>query len=308
MQKLNTYQISLYNLDYPFGLIESIFADTNVVNKLFENPIGKIKTFIGSDININGSGFLFQGNNNHSFSFECSSKTVPNFMKSYSSKILYINNSYVIENIILELNIYKNTDTNSTVIELCLIQSKNNDKTQCLREKLLNFGLKKHFLLSLNNIKKHINDSSKTEYMKLYHSMIFKSDLENAYKLFRDFNNTAKVLGTDKLWDIKKKNSIYSVNIGNGIIINYHRYKETENFDKSKSLYYHKFKGESPALNEWTKIDFFKIDDKNCLIIHETKIPKNINSSLYNTLSNFTIYVLKKLKYFIESNYKDSKN
>ena len=138
--------------------------------------------------------------------------------------------------------------------------------------------------------------------------MIFKSDLENTYELFRDFNNTAKVLGTDKIWDIKKNNSSYSVNIGNGIIINYHRYKETENFDKSRSLFYHKFKGDSPALNEWTKIDFFKIDDKNCLIIHETKIPKNINSSLYNTLSNFTIYVLKKLKYFIESSHKDSKN
>ena len=308
MQKLNTHQICLNNLDYPLGLIESLFADTNIVNKLFENQIGKIKTFIGSDINTNGSGFLFQGKNDHSFSFECSSKSVPNFMKSYSSKILYINNSYVVENIILELNIYKNTTSNSTVIEFCLIQSKNNDKTKCLREKLLNFGLKKHFLLSLNNIKKHINDSSKTEYMKLYHSMIFKSDLENTYELFRDFNNTAKVLGTDKIWDIKKNNSSYSVNIGNGIIINYHRYKETENFDKSKSLYYHKFKGDSPALNEWTKIDFFKIDDKKCLIIHETKIPKNINSNLYNTLSNFTIYVLKKLKHFIESSHKDSKN
>jgi hypothetical protein len=308
MQNLNTHQISFNNLDYPFGLIESIFADTNVINKICDNPIGKIKAFIGSDININGSGFLFQGKNNHFFSFECYSKNIPNFMKSYSSKILYINNSYIEENILLELNIYKNTDNNSTVIEFCLIQSKNNDKNKCLIEELLNFGLKKHFLFSLNNIKKHIDDSSKTEYMKLYHSMIFKSDLEYAYKLFRDFNNTAKVLGTDKIWDIKKKNSFYSVNIGNGIIINYHRYKETENFDKSKSIFYHKFKGDSPALNEWTKIDFFKIDDKNCLIIHETKIPKNINSNLYNTLSNFTIYVLKKLKYFIESSYKDSKN
>ena len=131
MQKLTSQQISIINLDYPFGLIESIFADTNVVNKLFENQIGKIKTFIGSDINTNGSGFLFQGKNNHSFSFECYSKNIPNFMKSYSSKILYINNSHIEENILLELNIYKNTDNNSTVIEFCLIQSKNNDKTKC---------------------------------------------------------------------------------------------------------------------------------------------------------------------------------
>ena len=307
MQKKTSHQISIINLDYPFGLIESIFADSNVPNRFFDNPYGKIKTFIGSDPNINGSGFLFQDKNNNSFSYECNSKGVPDFMKSYNSKILYINNSSVIENISLELNIFKNTDKNTTVLELCLILTKNNEKTKSVKQKLLGFEIKKHFILGLNSIIKHINSSSKIEYIKLYHSLIFKADLEIAYRIFRDFNNTAKVLGTDKIWEIKKNNSIYSVNIGNGITVYYDIYKETENCDESKTLFYHKFKEDTPALNEWTKVDFFKIDDNNCLIIAETKLPKNINSNLYNIISNYIQYILKKLKYLIESSYKEAK-
>ncbi len=303
MEKQTSHQISLISLDYPFGLIESIFTDSNVT-KYFDNPIGKIKTFIGSALNINGSGFLFQGKNNNSFSYESNSKGVPNFMKSYNGKILYINNSFVKENISIELNIFKNTDNNSTVLELCIKFTENNEKTKSVKKQLLDFEIKKHFTLSINNIMKHINNSSKIDYINLYHSLVFKANIENAYQFFRNFYNTAKVLGTEKIWEIKKNNSIYSVNIGNGITVYYDIYKETENFDKSKTLYYHKYKDDSPALNEWTKVDFIKLDNNNCLIINETKLPKNINSNLYDTISSFILYILKKLKYLIESNYK----
>ena len=305
MQKQTSHQIIVINLDYPFRLIESIFADSNFP-RFFDNPIGKIKTFIGSDPNINGSGFLFQSKDNHSFSFECNSKGVPDFMKTYISKILYINNSSVIDNISLELNIYKNTDNNSTIVEFCLIHPKNNKKSDCAKKKLVDFKIKKHFIFSLNSIIKHINNSGKIEHIKLYHSLIFKADLENVYQIFRDYNNTAKALGTDKIWEIKKNNSIYSVNIGNGTTVYYDIYKETENNDKSKTLFVHKYKEDSPALNEWIKIDFLGIDDKSCLIITETTLPKNISSKLYNTLSNFMLYILKKLKYSIESSHKES--
>ena len=307
MQKQTSHQIFLINLDYPFGLIESIFSDSNIPNRFFDNPFGKIKTFIGSDPNINGSGFLFQDKNNHSFSFECNTKIVPDFMKSYISKILYINNSSVIENLLLELNIYKNTDNNSTVLEICLIYPKNNEKIKCAKEKLLVFEIKKHFLFSLKSIIKYINHSKKIDYIKIYHSLIFKAELENVFQIFRDYNNTAKVLGTDKIWEIKKKNSIFSVNKGGGITVNYEIYKETENNDKSKTIFYHKYKEDSPALNEWTKVDFFKIDEKKCLIITETTLPKNISSNLYNILSNYMLYILKRLKSFIESSCKESK-
>ena len=125
-------------------------------------------------------------------------------MKTYISKILYINNSSVIDNISLELNIYKNTDKNSTIVELCLIHPKNNKKSDCAKKKLVDFKIKKHFIFSLNSIIKHINNSGKIEHIKLYHSLIFKTDLENVYQIFRDYNNTAKALGTDKIWEIKK--------------------------------------------------------------------------------------------------------
>ncbi len=306
MKDIHSDQILLFNLETPFNLIESLILNSNYFHKIFNNPNGKIKSYIGSDININGSGFLWQGKNNTTFSFECSSKFIPNFMRSYFLKILYLNNYFMKENISIEINIYKNTFNNSTIIELCFGQYKNNDYTKWVKNKLLEFEIKDYFIKGFNNIKYYINNSS-NEFIDLHHSIFIKAQIEIVYKMFRDFNNTAKVLGMDKIWDIKyKNNSIYSVNMNNDISIDYHLYKEIENNDKSKTIYYHKYKNKIPALNEWTKVDFYKIDENKCLIIHETKLPLNINSNIYNTIYYYLLYILKKLKCLIESNNKKS--
>ena len=141
-----------------------------------------------------------------------------------------------------------------------------------------------------------------SQYSTICHSLLINIDFNEAYKIFRDFYFTAKVLGVDKTWKIKyEKNSIYSVKMNNGICMDFHIYKEENNEDGSKSIFYHKFKDNTPSINEWIKGDFFSISKKKCYIIHETKIPLNIKSYLYYTIDNFTLYILNKWKFFVES-------
>lgn len=298
---MSSNQIYIANLDFSFELIESLLLDSSIVDKFFISPFAKIKKFLGSDININGSGFLWQGKNNNTFSFEMRTKNLPNFMRSYFMKIININSCHIKENITIEINFYKNSNNNSTFIEICFGQFVDNCNTRLIKDKLLNFEIKDYFINVCYKLEQQIINSSK-EFTNICHSLIIKSDYINVYKMLRDFNNTAKVLGTDKSWKIKYENSSYSVNMNNGIFVNYHIYKEIENPDKSKSIFYHKKCNDNiPSLNEWTKVDFYNISKDRCLIIHETKLPKNIKSILYNTISSYIIYILKKLKKLIES-------
>ena len=299
-------QIYTISLDFPFITIESIFLKSKIIKELFENDIVKIKNYIGSDFNIDGSGFLFHGINNSTLSIEITSKNITNFMKSYFLKILNINDFYIKENITIEINIYNNSYNNNTVIEFCFGECINNDYTKWVRAKLLKLKIKSYFEYICIKLKKYIiniSNISYIRYIKMYHSIMIKVNYKTVSKYFKDFNYTAKAIGTNQLLDIKYNNNLtYSVNMNNGIIVNYQIYKEIKNLEESETLFFHKFKGNEPALNEWTKIDFFNIDKNICLLIHETKLPENINSVLYNTIYDFTIYVLKKLKIYIESN------
>lgn len=296
-------QIYIINLEFPFKVVESVFLKSQIINELFESPIIKIKKFLGSDLNIDGSGFLFHGKNNFQITVECTSKNLANFMKSYLFKILNINDCYIKENISIEINIYKNSSDNTTIIDFCFGHFNNNDYTKWVRDKLFDLEIKRYFQNMCIRIKNYILNSSNRQYIKMYHSLLIKTNYEIAYKIFKDFNNTAKVLGTDKVWEIEyKDNSIYSVNMNNGVSVDYHIYKEIENiYNKSKSIFYHKYKDNIPALNEWTKIDFFCIDKNKCLLIHETKLPEKISSFLYHTIDVFTVYILKKLRILMES-------
>ena len=224
-------------------------------------------------------------------------------MKSYLFKIVNLNGCSIKENISIEINLYKNSSDNTTIIDFCFGNFNNNNYTKLIRDKLFDLEIKSYFKNMCIRIKKYILDSSNKRYINMYHSLLIKTNYEIAYKILKDFNNTAKILGTDKVWEIKyKNNSTYSVNMNNGVSVDYHIYKEIENlFSKSKSIFYHKFKDNIPALNEWTKVDFFYIDKNKCFLIHETKLPEKINSFLYDTINAFTIYILKRLRKLMES-------
>ena len=298
------FQIYIANLEFPFIVIESIFLNSKILKDIFESPIVKIKNYIGSDFNIDGSGFLFHGINNSTISVECTSKYMTNFMKSYFFKILNINDLHITENIGIEINIYKNSNNNTTIIEFSIGEYNNNDYTKWVRDKLLELKIKKYFEYISGRIENYIlneNNISNIRYTKMYHSILIKVNYKIACKYLKNFNNIAKAIGADKFWDIKKNNLTYSVNMKNGVSVDYKIYQEINNFDESKSLIYHKYKDGRPALNEWTKLDFYNIGKDICLLIHETKIPENINSFIYITINDFTTYILKKLKIFIES-------
>ena len=298
------FQIHIANLEFPFIVIESIFLKSKLIKEIFESPTVKIKNYIGSDFNIDGSGFLFHINNS-TISVECTSKYMENFMKSYFFKILNINGLYITENICIGINIYKNSNNNTTIIEFSIVEYNNNDYTKWVRDILLELKIKKYFEYICNRIKNYILNStniSNIRYTKMLHSILINVNYQIACKYLKDFNNIAKAIGTDKFWDIKYKNNLtYSVNMKNGVSVDYKIYKEIKNANESKSLFYHKYKNGRPALNEWTKFDFFNIGKDICLLIHETKIPENINSFIYNTINVFVIYLLKKLKIFLES-------
>ena len=293
-------QIYIVNLEFPFTVIESIFSKSKLIMEILESPIVKIKKFLGSDFNINGSGFLFNGKYNSKISVEYSFKDFENFKKSLNFKILNINDCCIKENISVELNLYKNTNDDSTILEFCFNKFNDSDCTKWVRDKLLELEIKKYFQNLCIRLKNYISNSSSRN-INIYHSLLINNNYEDTYKIFKDFNNTAKVLGTDKIWEIKLiNNSTYSVNMNNGVSVDYNII-EIKNINEAKTLLYHKFKDNIPALNEWNKVDFYKISKNKCLLIYETKIPENLSSCLYNTVYTFTLYVLKKLKKYIES-------
>ena len=299
MENIISNQIYIVSIDSPFESINSIFNNSKLILKLFESPIAKIKTFLGSNLNIDGSGYLWQGKNGNSFSVESSSTYSANFSKSFFFKILYINNICIKEDISIEMNIYKNTDNNSSIIEFCFSYLYYNNDVKLLKNKILGFEIKDFLKIGCYNIINYVKESK--DLISINHSLLLNMNYKSAYKILRDFNITAKALGADKLWKIKyKKNSIYSVNMNNGINMDFHIYKEEENGNKSKKIFYHKYRDNIPSLNEWINCYFYNIAYNKCFLIYETKIPINLASKLNYTIYNYTLYVIRKWKIFVE--------
>lgn len=301
MKKYLSTQIYCKTLECSFEIIEKVFDKSEIIIECFESPTVKIKRFLGSKLNIDGSGYLWQGKNRNTFSVMSSLKCSYNFAKFYCFKITYINELIIKEDISIDMNIYRNTHDNSTFIEFCFIYISDNNYINWIKNKLLEFELKDFIQNGCNNLNYYVINSS--EFSTIYHSMLVNMNYKKAYKIFRNFYNTAKVLGVDKSWKIKyENNSIYSVNMNNGINMDFHIYKEEENAsDGSKSIFYHKFKDKIPSLNEWIKGQFFYISKDKCFLVHESKIPSNINCNLYNTINNFVLYVLRKWRIFVET-------
>ena len=245
-------QIYCKNLEYPFEIIEKIFENQTIIDNCFKCHNLTIKTFLGSNINIDGSGYLFQEKNNNSFSVVSSLKSSPNFAKYYIFRIEYINEIYIKDDLSIELNIYKNTHDKTTFIEIYFSYFSNSNYIKWVKDVLLKFELKELYQKGFENLNNYIMKSS--QYSTICHSLLINMDFNEAYKIFRDFYFTAKVLGVDKVWKIKyEKNSIYSVNMNNGICMDFHIYKEENNEDGSKSIFYHKLKDNTPSINEFLK-------------------------------------------------------
>ena len=113
------------------------------------------------------------------------------------------------------------------------------------------------------------------------HSFIIKKNYKESFNFFYNWNNNlAKTLKTDKVWKIK---SIVE-DKGKKIEIIY---------DKSGKNFV-------PALNNYIKFTFFNVDKNLCLFLYETHLPFNINSSIYQTVSNYLLYCNYQSRKYIE--------
>ena len=76
--------------------------------------------------------------------------------------------------------------------------------------------------------------------------------------------------------------------------------------DKNKiEIIYNKTANSFQALNAYIKMEFINLSKDTCFFLYETHLPININSSLFNTISNYLYYCNKKsIIYFENSNLK----
>ena len=145
------------------------------------------------------------------------------------------------------------------------------------------------------------------------HSFIIQKNYKEAFNFYYNWENIAKSLQTEDIWKINQENNqndtnsnykSFSVNINKNIKIVYKIVSLKE--DKNKiEIIYNKTANSFQALNAYIKMEFINLSKDTCFFLYETHLPININSSLFNTISNYLYYCNKKSKiYFENSNLK----
>ena len=71
--------------------------------------------------------------------------------------------------------------------------------------------------------------------------------------------------------------------------------------EKIEIIYDKSGKNYSPALNNYIKFTFYKIDKDLSLFLYETHLPFNIVSSIYQTVSYYLFYCNYQSRKYIES-------
>lgn len=307
MNIINTnYSKQIYNIDlkYPFEIVLSIFNNSDLIRKFTDEvPKTKVKRFLGSSINIDGSGYIWQGKNENCFSFECNSKFLPDFFKSYFFKIKYINNDIIKEDISISMTLYKNTNEKTTVLEFSFCSKKKNNEIYSISSQILEFEFQNFLKISCDNLSKYIRNSG--EKIILCQTLLLNLNYKVAFKLYLNFESIAKAIGTDKMWKINFKNdSKFSVSLNEKTCIDFQINKKEEDDDKNVA-YIKKSIDSIPSLNDWIKVEFHKIDEQKCLMIYQTKIPININIELYHKFFEYLSFILQKWKTFVETHQKN---
>ena len=309
-------QLYITNFDYPLNSVKTLFFKRQTFDLLYKKKECNIKMFIGSDWSIIGSGFQFHGPNDLKLVYTVSKIEKHDF--EYISKYLvtHINSIKSDKNIKLVLSLISNTSNNTTIIEYRLEYEKESDYDYIMNlvdikllKKILNqFCFDAKDLFKTFNLEKQIN----SELLILNHSFIIHKNYKEAFNFFYNFENIAKSLKTEGAWKIKKENKEndnenylnFSVDINKNIKIHYKEVSISE--DKNKiEIIYDKTENSLPSLNEFIKLGFFNISKEICFFLYETHLPININSSLFNTISDYVYYCNKKRKiYFEKSNNK----
>ena len=314
--KNRTKQIFIMNLNYPFVSVHKLLFESELIKQNFENSEYKIKLFIGSDWSIQNSGFCFYGPNGLYCVFELKYIYKDDFIRKNIYSILQINTNKINNDLEAEFSLIKNTCDNTCIMEMRLnyqseqdlIDFKNNIKISYLKEIINKIMTKIKILFNqVNNKEENIPKTI------LNHSFIIKKNYKESFNFFYNWNdNLAKTLKTDKVWKIineqneeKEKDGNqyknFSILINDDIKVCYKIKSIVEDKEKKIEIIYDKSgKNFVPALNNYIKFTFFNIDRNLCLFLYETHLPFNINSSIYQTVSNYLFYCNYQSRKYIE--------
>jgi hypothetical protein len=297
--------------------VKTLFFKRQTFDLLYKKKECNIKMFIGSDWSIIGSGFQFNGPNNLKLVYTISKIVKGDFEHISKYLVTHINSEKSDKNIALVLSLISNTSNNSTVIEYRLEYEKESDYDYII--KLLDISLFQKilskFCFDANDLFKRYNieNINNSEYIRMNHSFIIQKNYKEAFNFYYNWENIAKSLQTEDIWKINQENNqndtnsnykSFSVNINKNIKIVYKIVSLKE--DKNKiEIIYNKTANSFQALNAYIKMEFINLSKDTCFFLYETHLPININSSLFNTISNYLYYCNKKSKiYFENSNLK----
>ena len=311
--KRKTKQIFIRNLTYPYESVNILIFEGELIKKIFANSDYQIKLFIGSDWSIKGSGFSFFGPNDFNSVFELKNIIKNDFIRQNIFKITQINGDQLNVELNFEFSIINNTYDNTSVIE-ARINYKSEDDINIL-EKYIKISYLKEILKEIfSKIEALFSISSKEEKIPktiINHSFIIKKNYKDAFNFFYNWNNLAKTLKTDKIWKIINEESVikdkhefknFSILINEDIKIYYRTVSIKEIKDEKIEIIYDKSgKNYTPALNNYIKFTFFKIDKDLSLFLYETHLPFNIISSIYQTVSYYLFYCNYQSRKYIES-------
>ena len=317
MTNYNSKQLYITSFDYPLNSVKTLFFKRQTFDLLYKKKECNIKMFIGSDWSIIGSGFQFNGPNNLKLVYTISKIVKGDFEHISKYLVTHINSEKSDKNIALVLSLISNTSNNSTVIEYRLEYEKESDYDYII--KLLDISLFQKilskFCFDANDLFKRYNieNINNSEYIRMNHSFIIQKNYKEAFNFYYNWENIAKSLQTEDIWKINQENSqndtnsnykSFSVNINKNIKIVYKIVSLKE--DKNKiEIIYNKTANSFQALNAYIKMEFTNLSKDTCFFQYETHLPININSSLFNTISNYLYYCNKKSKiYFENSNLK----
>ena len=309
-----TKQIFIMNLNYPYESVHTLLFESELIKKIFENSEFKIKLFIGSDWSIQNSGFCFYGPNGLYSVFELKYFYKDDFVRKNIYTILQINTDKINLDIDAEFTLMKNTCDNTCLMDMRLnynseqdiIDFENYIKISHLKE-IVNKIMTKIKILFSHATNREEN-APKTI---LNHSFIIKKNYKESFNFFYNWNNNiAKTLKTDKVWKIvneqnsendKNQYKNFSILINDDIKVYYKIKSIKEEKGKKIEIIYDKSgKNFVPALNNYIKFTFLNVDKNLCLFLYETHLPFNINSSIYQTVSNYLFYCNYQSRKYIE--------
>ena len=310
--KRKTKQVFIRNLSYPFESVNVLFFGSELIKKIFENSEYKIKLFIGSDWSIKNSGFSFFGPNDFNSVFELKNIIKNDFIRQNFYKITQINGDQLNIELDFEFSIINNTYDNTCVIDF-RINYKSEEDINIL-EKYIKISYLKEILKKIfSKIETLFTAASKEEKIPktiINHSFIIKKNYKDAFNFFYNWNNLAKTLKTEKIWKIINEESVikdkqefknFSILINEDIKIYYRIVSIKEIKDEKIEIVYDKSgKNYTPALNNYIKFTFYKIDKDLSLYLYETHLPFNIISSIYQTVSYYLFYCNYQSRKYIE--------